>query len=400
MISRFFAAVAAVTILAGAPCASAAPLYTLTFLPLDFRGAQLNDVGQIVGNASGAAAIYSGGAVTFVAPFASTGEGINNLGDIVGTHSPYIEAFSYIGGTLTDLGPLFTPDNDGSFGTAINDHGVVGGSIYRGGEDTKGFLLQDGVVTELGTFGGDYSPIAALNNHGAATGYAAFPGPAGGYHHAYIYQDGTLQDLGTLDGDINSAGTDINELGQVAGWSGLRPFLYSGGGMIDLGALGANGGYATALNDDAVVVGYAYSSLTPGGTGTHAFVWANGAMTDLNSLVANPGGWELTTAQDINEAGQILGTACQGGSCASVLLTPVPEPAAGLMLLAGLAGLGTLAPLAARRRRPKPRTGSHAQQCMHTSSWNASPAALKPSPYDAEHTFAAACAAACTQPDK
>jgi hypothetical protein len=71
-------------------------------------------------------------------------------------------------------------------------------------------------------------------------------------------------------------------------------------------------------------------------------------MVDLNTLVDGLGGWELTNAQDINNAGQILGTACQNGSCASVLLTPVPEPVTGLMLLAGL---GALVPLTARGRR-------------------------------------------------
>ena len=353
MISRLLAAALAATILAGAPNAGAAPLYTplytFSLLPDGFRGAQLNDAGQVVGTAGGAAALYSGGVVTTVAPAGSIGAGINNLGDITGTLNPgfFSAAFTYIGGTFTNIAPALPADSDGSDGAAINDHGLVAGNIFRGGEDYQGYLFQDNTVTHIGTFGGDYSPIAALNNHGAATGYAAFPGPAGGYFHAFIYQDGVLQDLGTLDGDINSAGNDINELGQVAGWSGYRPVLYSGGGIIDLGALGDGEGYANALNDAGVVVGYSYTALPSGGAGAHAFRWEDGALVDLNTLVASPGGWELTTAQDINEAGQILGIACQGDNCASVLLTPVPEPAAGLMLLAGLGAV------AARGRRQR-----------------------------------------------
>ena len=80
------------------------------------------------------------------------------------------------------------------------------------------------------------------------------------------------------------------------------------------------------------IAAYAIGSLGTGGFATLPGL----VLVDLNALVALLGSWELTSAGDINNAGQILGTACQNGSCASVLLTPVPEPAAGLLLLAGL----------------------------------------------------------------
>jgi probable HAF family extracellular repeat protein len=348
MIPRTLAAAFAATLfLASAPGAGAAPLYTLTVLPTDFSGVQLNDAGQVVGTAGDAAAIYFGGVVTSVAPSISRGDGINNAGHVTGSLNDFYisEAFTSIGGTVTSLHSVVTGNYGASFGTAINDNGVVAGNVYEGGEHLQGFILHDGIVEHIGTFGNDYSPINAINNSGVATGYSGYPGPVGlNYFHAFIYQNGTLQDIGTLDGidaEYDSAGNDINDLGQVAGWSGTRPFLYSGGSMLDLGALGAYGGYANALNEDAVVVGYSASSLTPGGTVEHGFLWDDGAIVDLNTLLANRGSWEITNAQDINEAGQILGTACLGGSCASVLLTPVPEPATGVMLLAGLGVLAT-----------------------------------------------------------
>jgi len=353
MISRkIFAAFAGISLLSIATTASAAPFYTIDFLPTGFQGARLNDAGQVVGTAGDTAALYSGGLVTGMAPSPSAGFGINNHGDIVGTLGDFYiaEAFTSVGGVVTNLDPLIEGGTLVSNGVAINDHGVVGGNIYRGGENYRGFILRDGVVEHIGTFGGDYSPLEAINKYGAATGYAGFPGPVGGnYFHAYIYQNGTLQDLGTF-GEADSWGTDINDLGQVSGHAGNIPFLYSGGSLIDLGGLGNYGGSATALNNAGVVVGSSASPLTPGGTGGHAFVYADGVMTDLNALVAPLAGWELTIASDINNAGQILGTACRDGSCASVLLTAVPEPSAGLMLLAGL---GALAPLTSRRRRQK-----------------------------------------------
>lgn len=358
MISRNFTAacaamfllVIAIVITTTSP-ARAAPLYTVSFLPTGFDGVQLNNAGQVVGTAGGAAALYSGGVLTTLAPAASMGAGINNHGDTTGSLGTFYfaEAFTHIGGTFANIdGDVAGPGIE-TYGVAINDNRVVGGNIFEGGEHTRGFLYQNGVVDEIGTFGGDFSPLTAINNHGAATGYAAYPGPAGGeYFHAYLYQDGTLQDLGTLGAvDSDSWGTDINDLGQVVGFSGSRPFLYSGGSMIDLGTLGGPGGYAYALNDAGVIVGSSYASLTPGAL-QHAFVYDDGVMADLNLLVDGLGGWELTIGEDINAAGQILGTACQNDSCTSVLLTPVPEPAAGLLLLAGLGAL--MAAASAQRR--------------------------------------------------
>lgn len=363
MISRTLAATCAATLLLAtatiattASAASAAPLYTVAFLPTGFNGAQLNDTGQIVGTAGGIAALYSGGVVSSVAPSSSLGAGINNHGDVTGFLTPYNEAFTNIGGVYTNIDGLVAGPNIESYGAAINDHGVVGGSIYVGGEHTRGFLLHpDGTIENIGTFGGDYSPVTAINNHDAATGYAAFPGPAGGYFHAYIYQAGTLQDLGALYGsgpDTYSFGNDINDMGQVVGWSGSSPFLYSGGAMTALVPASDYGGSANALNEEGVIVGNAFSWAIPGGGADFAFVYADGALADLNALVDPLGGWQLTAASDINEAGQILGTACRNGSCASVLLSPVPEPAPGWLLLAGL--VAGLAAGVARGRRQLP----------------------------------------------
>jgi hypothetical protein len=60
-------------------------------------------------------------------------------------------------------------------------------------------------------------------------------------------------------------------------------------------------------------------------------------MTDLNSMIDPTLGWMLTTANGINDAGQITGTGILNGEAHAVLLTPTPEPGAcGIMLLAAL----------------------------------------------------------------
>jgi len=109
--------------------------------------------------------------------------------------------------------------------------------------------------------------------------------------------------------------------------------------------LGGRNGEAHAINNLGAIVGNAYLA---GDAILHAFLYLDGQMVDLNSLVDPLGGWTLTAAYDINDAGQILGTACQGDHCASVLLSPVPEPAAATLMAGGLA---LLAGIGLRRRR-------------------------------------------------
>ena len=43
----------------------------------------------------------------------------------------------------------------------------------------------------------------------------------------------------------------------------------------------------------------------------HAFLYTDHHMVDLNSLVDLPSGWQLISAGDINDAQQILATACR-----------------------------------------------------------------------------------------
>src|ERR1700755_2488678 len=54
-------------------------------------------------------------------------------------------------------------------------------------------------VTEIPTFGGDWSSAAAINEQGHVTGTAAFRRDRlGSDAHAYVYADGALTDLGAL----------------------------------------------------------------------------------------------------------------------------------------------------------------------------------------------------------
>jgi len=335
--------------------ATTAPLYRMTWLPQDFTAAGLDGAGRVVGTAQGGAAVWSTDGTTYLGSLLPGSEGlaINNGGSIVGRVGS--DAFVYAGGAFSIFN---VPPAYGTWATAINDAGQVAGFGAVGFSETHAFLYQSGAVTQLGSFGGTISVANAINASGHIAGFASRAGDGDDWgdprRTASVYRDGVQHDLGSLGGWFSEA-NDINDAGFVAGWSGLednfgeRPFLFSpiDDRMIDLGTLGGVSGRANALNNAGVVVGLSGIGSV-GGFDYHAFVYgADGGrdgMLDLNALVGERGDWQLVSALDVNDAGQILAQACNGlGDCRAVrldLVTAVPEPGIWAMLGAGLALLG------------------------------------------------------------
>lgn len=352
-----------VPLLAGPLAAMAEPIYAVTALPSDFRAFNMNNSGSIVGTFGGAAAIWTSAGITGIGTLApdSLGFGINNRGDIAGTWQG--DAFIYSGGSLRNIGRLGTWGNSTARG--VNDAGqVIGNGYYEVGERQRGFVYSGGVIRIIPTLGGDWSYAAAINSSGQVAGIATidstdFISPT---RHAILYQDRVMHDLGTLGGVVSEA-YDINDAGQVVGMSQTNPddnyspshaFLYEGGAMMDLGFLGGANARANGINGAGLVVGS--SELGGDAPPTHAFLYANHSMVDLNALIDPASGWEIMSATDINDARQILATACRLGECTTVrmdLINAVPEPRAWGMLLAGMLLLGGL-----RRREARSETFS------------------------------------------
>lgn len=246
-----------------------------------------------------------------------------------------------------------------------------------------GSIIDLGTLTNPNTLenGNESYAYRGINNYNTVVGHAEIPNDAGDFmpYHGFIYDDTNgIQDLGTLNPDTYymggySIGYDINDANVVVGithttgWN-LFPFVWTEiDGMSELpidGSIESGEWYATATNESGLIGGsviaesgrypyywpskdedpialvmlpaYPYGEIyglnesgqMVGGMfdvaeQDRAFIFdgINGVV-DLNDLI-NPGSaWELLTAIDINDNGQITGIGLIDGGKRAFLLTP------------------------------------------------------------------------------
>ncbi len=308
----------------------------------------------------------------------TTCRAINSLGHAVGASfvpGNNYHATLWINGTVLDLGVL--SDDSEAWGISDDDW-VVGRS---GGISTRrAFLWRDGQMEDLGTLGGDTAEAAAINIAGQIAGTSRlYPGeiPGRGFvweagemsalegftpesnsnaqdinssgvvvgsgthpdfgnnQHAAVWVDGQINDLGTFRPDNSgiSRAFGINDLGYVVGLASTEreirgiAFVWHDGHMYNIGKpRGSTASYAYAINNLGQVVGFANNEISGE---LIAFLWEQGrGMQRLDDLtpprLRGIGG--LKYADDINDAGQIAGTAYPPGdpiSSIAFIMSPV-----------------------------------------------------------------------------
>jgi len=207
--------------------------------------------------------------------------GVNNRGQVAGSAensvqdstcpAPTLEAKPVIWGKdmIQEL-PTFPGDPDGAV-ISINDDGQavgVSGNCFALPTLLRNVVWQHGTVIDLGNLGGTMVNEANnINNKGQVVGFSDLPGDTS--FHAFLWtEDFGMQDLDTLPGDVFSGGDGNNDKGQIVGFSCNADFSMC-----------------------------------------RAFLWQNGTMTDLNTLIPTTSLLSLVEAFSINSRGEITGLA-------------------------------------------------------------------------------------------
>jgi probable HAF family extracellular repeat protein len=290
---------------------------------------------------------------------ASYANGLNGLGDVVGSSYVEMSLHAYLWTRQQGMQDLGTLGGDNSTAYSVNDFRTVVGQTQLANSDIHAFLwTKIGEMQDLGTLGGSESVAYGINNLGQVVGESYSTNSV--VAHAFLWtQQNGMEDLGTLGGSTSTAYA-INNRGEVVGTSSIEgdtnthAFMWSKNkGMTDLGTIQSyNPSYAFGVNDLGQVVGYAGTTdlytntygflrnngqtLTrlgclDGGTQSfayginvsgeiigsfnaasgapHAFRWTLGkGMQDLNLLILPKSGWTLNQANAINNANEIAGS--------------------------------------------------------------------------------------------
>jgi len=340
---------------------SAASLYDIT--GLDFLPSDINDRAQVVGQQY----LWQNGNVTNLTTLSGANNSnivaraINNNGTIVGggltvnestttQETIPFQAFISDGSTISDLPRNYFCDFSCPPITAqdINDSGTVALS-YDG---RVGLVQQsDGTTTQELATRSLFN--IAINNQDQVIGTGIFSG---------IGIKGVTNDNGEtflipastdLDDPLSylytTRANDINDSGNIVGSSSNSlssdsefATLWESSTQIglSLGSLGGNFSEALGINNSQQIVGF--STITSDSSTQRAFLWEEGELIDLNNLIAPESGWELTSAFEINNNGDIIGIGTYNGVERGFVARAVPEPSSVLGILGlGVFGLGS-----------------------------------------------------------
>ena len=233
-------------------------------------------------------------------------------------------ALIWNGTSLQDLGTLGGPTS----GVAdFNNRGqVIGGSTLASGQASM--FRWNGATMEPFSWGppGSKPSAIAMNDVGHVCGvyYIEHPYPTPVEGYAVVWDGVESRTLPSIDGkpfrctDMSDDGSMVGfiEADPLSGVASGRAYLWNGASFVPLGHLGGTASWAQAINANGEVVGSSHlATQLFWGRESHGFHWRDGIMRDLNDFITwGEPGWILASAVDINNAGQIIGTAIRQGT--------------------------------------------------------------------------------------
>jgi probable HAF family extracellular repeat protein len=168
----------------------------------------MQDLGTLGGPDSSASFVNRRGQIA--------GESFTSFTPNPSTGVPTLDPFFWEDGKMVDIGTL-----GGTFGQSLwmNNRGqVVGLSNVAGDQSNHAFLWDqhhNPLLTDLGTVGGSYSNANWINDAGEIVGSATTPTDA--EEHPFLWKDGVMNDLGAFGGETCSRANSINSWGQIVG---------------------------------------------------------------------------------------------------------------------------------------------------------------------------------------
>jgi len=291
--------------------------------------------------------VYSQGKMTDLFPKIETAENVNNLGQVAGglsNENLFVPAVLDVSKNRTLLlGSLGGATSFGLNGTALakNDAGQTVGFSYIDTLNRHAFLHTNGIIKDIGSFGG-YSVANAINNNDHIVGFSS--NSVFGRAHAFLFVNGKMTDLNPSQDptfeNSESYARDINNRGDIVGefitpnQSAFHSFVYRNGKLISFRLPGSPMTIPFSINNSGKIVGIMdvpYKSTCPGPVGNeipctkfkqHAYLYRQGRLSDLNKLIPKNSKWELIWAFDINDKDKIVGYGVRNGKFRAFVLTP------------------------------------------------------------------------------
>ncbi len=217
---------------------------------------------------------------------------------------------------------------DGSYLGSIGDDGVIVGGAHVSGTGDQRILhgmMEDGsAVYDLGT----NERSSYTGGRGGDRIFGIVWDSPYLAHRAAVWEADGIHLLGSFGGDYSFANA-INRDGLIVGGAqasdgAMWGFVWDPQSRMlrNVGALpGGGGSELFAINGSDMAVGYAGGGSHGGGSSNAGVLWFDGTLRDLNDLV-DESTTLLSTAELINDDGQIVGTGMVRGHWGLYLLTP------------------------------------------------------------------------------
>ncbi len=186
------------------------------------------------------------------------------------------------------------------YAAAINDDGEIVGGTWEGEPVDRALLWQrNGVLRILPAVRKGSSTADDINNSGQIVGFSGGRGFYSEEGRPVVWENGRPHALPGTGAGVAHA---INDRGVIVGRVGAQAVLWENGKQRKLGTLGGRKSEAVDINQLGQVVGWI---LAKGGNARRGFLWQNGKMVDLGA------GFEPAA---INDRGQVVGS-CRNDAC-------------------------------------------------------------------------------------